>query len=239
MGSGLLDSLNSAWDKCAKDNAFYYIATDKARWEIDEFFASGREGVTKLMKDIKVSGRMLEIGCGVGRTTRAFADMFDEVIGVDISSEMIKMARELNKDKPNIYFSVNNGADLSEFPNKHFDFVFSYLVFQHIPSKQIIQSYLNEIARVLKSDEKFKFQVNGAKGDSKIPSRAIHNFLVTSKLWKPLSAILYRDANLRTAFPGLLFSEKDLRRMTDLAGLDVTRVEGQDTTATWFTGVKS
>jgi ubiquinone/menaquinone biosynthesis C-methylase UbiE len=158
---------------------------------------------------------------------------------VDISSEMIKMAQELNKDKPKIHFSVNSGADLSGFPNKHFDFIFSYLVFQHIPSKQTIQSYLNEIARVLKSDGNFKFQVNGAKGDSKIPSRTIHNFLVTSKLWKPLSVILYDDVNLRTAFPGLLFSEKDVRRMTDLAGLDVTRVEGQDTIEMWFTGIKS
>jgi SAM-dependent methyltransferase len=235
----ILQERKAAWDKCARDNGFYYIATRKAKWEIDEFFASGKEQVTKLMEGMKVSGRMLEIGCGAGRTTRAFADMFDEVVGVDISSEMIKMAQELNKDKPKIHFNVNNGADLSGFPNKHFDFVFSYLVFQHIPSKQIIQSYLNEIARVLKSDGKFKFQVNGAKGDSKIPSRTIHNFLVTSKLWKPLSVILYNDVNLRAAFPGLLFSEKDVRRMTDLAGLDVTRVEGQDTIEMWFTGIKS
>ena len=51
--------------------------------------------------------------------------------------------------------------DLTLLSAANFDFVFSAIVFQHIPSKPIIESYISEAYRVLRPGSFFKFQVQG------------------------------------------------------------------------------
>ena len=46
--------------------------------------------------------------------------------------------------------SSANGSDLALFPADHFDFVYSLFVFQHVPSAEVVFSYLRETVRVLK-----------------------------------------------------------------------------------------
>jgi hypothetical protein len=48
------------------------------------------------------------------------------------------------------------------FPDETFDFVYSYAVFQHIPSKEVVLNYLREIQRVLKPRGIFRGQFHGA-----------------------------------------------------------------------------
>ena len=43
-----------------------------------------------------------------------------------------------------------------------FDFAFSFIVFQHIPSQAIIENYIREVQRVLRPGSLFKFQVQGS-----------------------------------------------------------------------------
>lgn len=38
--------------------------------------------------------RVFELGCGAGRVTRALAGVFGEVVGADISAQMVSLARE-------------------------------------------------------------------------------------------------------------------------------------------------
>jgi SAM-dependent methyltransferase len=45
--------------------------------------------------------------------------------------------------------TATSGADLAPFEDGAFDFVFSHLVFQHIPEEPVVASYLREVARVL------------------------------------------------------------------------------------------
>ena len=103
----------------------------------------------------------MEIGCGLGRITRPFAENFLEVHGVDVSAEMIERARQRLRDCPNVTLHLISGMDLSSLPDKHFDLAFSYLVFQHIPSRTVIQNYIREAARVLKPGGALKVQLNG------------------------------------------------------------------------------
>ena len=42
-----------------------------------------------------------------------------------------------------------------------FDFAFSTIVFQHIPSYEVIESYVREVHRLLRPGALFKFQVQG------------------------------------------------------------------------------
>ena len=161
------------WDERARKNAFHYVATGRSDWTAADFVESGRVTVAnEILTDMEnvCQGkdpremRVLEIGCGAGRITRALAETFGEVHGVDVSGEMLKIAAGLLDGVPNVFLHQNNGADLSVLESVQFDFAFSYIVFQHIPSKAVIENYVREVGRLLKPGALFKFQVQGAPG---------------------------------------------------------------------------
>jgi SAM-dependent methyltransferase len=107
--------------------------------------------------------RILEIGCGSGRVTRALGELFGEVHAVDVSDEMIRLAREACRRQPNVVIHKNNGMDLSDLAGLSgtFDFAFSSCCFQHIPSHQIIENYVQQIGGLLRPKALFKFEVQG------------------------------------------------------------------------------
>ncbi len=127
-----LKAKKKGWEEAAKRNAMYYIST-KPDLDRNEFFTSGIEQVERFtaifftsMNFDPTEKRMLDIGCGTGRMTRAFSTIFAEAYGGDISDEMIKQAKSLNQDISNVFFDVNNGANLGIYESDFFDFVFSY-----------------------------------------------------------------------------------------------------------------
>jgi ubiquinone/menaquinone biosynthesis C-methylase UbiE len=89
--------------------------------------------------------KVLEIGCGSGRITRALAEIFGEVYAVDISGEMIRQAARGAADTPNAHVFQNSGTDLAVLGDIQVDFAFSFIVFQHIPSREVIHSYVREV----------------------------------------------------------------------------------------------
>jgi SAM-dependent methyltransferase len=166
----VLEKMRREWDERARENARYYVATANQNWTDEDYFESGRVNVSDEVltdminvcqgKDPKQM-KVLEIGCGSGRITRALAEIFGEVYAVDISGEMIRQARETLKNTPNAHVFQNNGTDLSVLGDIQVDFAFSYIVFQHIPSRPVIHSYVREVARLLRPGGLFKFQVQG------------------------------------------------------------------------------
>ena len=164
------DKMRAEWDHRARENARYFIATGKAEWSDEDFFESGRENVRReLLTDMTniCQGRdprrmkVLEIGCGQGRITRALAETFGEVYALDISGEMVAQARKALADVPNAMIFQNNGMDLTALGDVQVDFAFTYIVFQHIPSREVIYSYVREVFRLLRPGGLFKFQVQG------------------------------------------------------------------------------
>jgi len=166
-----LEKMRHDWDERARENARHFIATANSEWNAAEFFESGRlnvyyEILTDLgnvcqgrsPKDMKV----LEIGCGAGRMTRSLAEVFGQVYAVDVSGEMIAKAKEALADLRNVNLFQNSGADLEVLGDVRIDFAFSYIVFQHIPSREAIASYVREVYRLLRPGGLFKFQVQGA-----------------------------------------------------------------------------
>jgi SAM-dependent methyltransferase len=164
------EKMRTEWDERARENARHYVATGQTEWSDEEYFESGRENVRREVltdmgnicqgRDPK-SMKVLEIGCGSGRITLALAEVFGEVYGVDISGEMIRQAREALRETPNAHVFQNNGYDLSILGDIEVDFAFSYIVFQHIPSREVIYSYVREVCRLLRPGGLFKFQVQG------------------------------------------------------------------------------
>jgi 2-polyprenyl-3-methyl-5-hydroxy-6-metoxy-1,4-benzoquinol methylase len=97
-----LDLMERDWDNRARDNARHFIATGKDNWTDEEFFFSGDRTVADhILSDMgnicqgksPDQMRVLEIGCGAGRVTRALAGMFGEVHRVDVSGGMVQEAR--------------------------------------------------------------------------------------------------------------------------------------------------
>ena len=149
-------------------------------WTDADFFRSGERTVAEEIltdminicqgKDPKQM-TVLEIGCGAGRVTRALAQIFGEVYGVDISGEMVRQARAALADLPHVHIFQNNGKDLSVLGRRAFDFAFSSIVFQHIPSREVIESYVRDVHRRLRRGT--AVQVPGAGRASADTSRTI------------------------------------------------------------------
>jgi SAM-dependent methyltransferase len=165
-----LAKMRDDWDRRARENARHYVATGKDSWSDAEFFASGERTVEEeIVTDLTniCQGkqpremRVLEIGCGAGRVTRALAKFFGEVHAVDVSGEMVRLAKLALTDYANAFVYQNNGRDLSVVPALPFDFAFSTIVFQHIPSREVIETYVREAGRLLRPGALFKFQVQG------------------------------------------------------------------------------
>jgi SAM-dependent methyltransferase len=156
--------MRSDWNQRAGEDAYYYVAFGRKKQDDDEFFSSAVEIVKGLEWDLKrVRGRdaALEIGCGPGRLMKPLARHFTEIHGVDVSDEMIRLAKERLADTPNAVPHHGTGSDLSQFPDEKFDFVYSYAVFQHIPSRDVVFNYLREARRVLKTGGILRCQING------------------------------------------------------------------------------
>jgi ubiquinone/menaquinone biosynthesis C-methylase UbiE len=102
------------------------------------------------------NGRALDFGCGVGRLSRALLSYFPEVYGVDISPRMVTLAKE---NAPSCTFVLNQNDNLKLFQSDFFDFVYSNIVLQHQPSKDIAKSYIAEFVRVTKPGGTIVFQM--------------------------------------------------------------------------------
>ena len=145
------------WDRLARENVMYFIASNRSDWTEEDFFKTGREAASRLLQQMRprtgAGTSMCDVGCGVGRLAFAFAPQFERVVGLDVSPEMIKRADRFQKEHgvTNTQFLVSNGADLREIPDSSQDLVVSHLVFLHLASRQLIKRYLHEFSRVLKT----------------------------------------------------------------------------------------
>jgi SAM-dependent methyltransferase len=173
MGQRFLDRSRASWDRFAQSDPLWAVLSDPAkhggRWEEGEFFATGRAEIDALVGRLRQRGwlpdgaiRALDFGCGVGRLSRALADHAAEVVGVDVSPEMVSVARRYC-DGLSCTF-VQNDAPTLPFPPAHFGLIYSNLVLQHI-APPLVTGYVREFLRVLDPDGICVFQ---------LPSRRLH-----------------------------------------------------------------
>ena len=113
-----LAKMRNDWDARARENARFYVNTERMDWTDEEFFRSGERTVAEEIltdminicqgKDPRQM-KVLEIGCGTGRVTRALSFLFGEVYAVDISGEMVRQARQALAGRPNVHIHKNSG----------------------------------------------------------------------------------------------------------------------------------
>ena len=164
----VLKEMRRAWNERAVENAEYYVFT-RARSR-EEFDASGKVCFDKIVRPylpVLLRGRcprecrVAEIGCGLGRMTEWFAREFEKVHAIDVSTEMLAKAGERLSGFKNVVLHAGSGMDLAPLQDGYFDLAFSYLVFQHIPSREVVRNYILEAGRILKPGGAFHFQLNG------------------------------------------------------------------------------
>ncbi len=158
------------WIDLAKENDKYYIVSKKGtKITDDEFRQTGEENYNEIVINDTIlqerlkplsDKKVLDIGCGIGRLSEFFAKDFKEVEGIDISDEMIKKAKERLSNLNNVNFTATDGVHYP-FSDNYFDLVFSYIVFQHMPSEEIIEENFKEALRVLKPNGIIKIQIRG------------------------------------------------------------------------------
>lgn len=157
------------WERLAKENSKYYINSDKGRKITDEEFRKSGEVDYKrlILDDPMIDSResILDLGCGTGRMTEFMAKDFKQVIGVDISGEMIKQGKERLKGINNIQLFETNG-NIIPLPDNSVDIAFSYIVFQHIKTHEMVLNNFKEVFRVLKQWGLFKVLVRADRPDN-------------------------------------------------------------------------
>jgi ubiquinone/menaquinone biosynthesis C-methylase UbiE len=94
---------------------------------------------------------ILDIGCGIGRFERALSNSVRRMVGIDISSQMISIARERCAALDNVQLCLTRGLDLAEFADASFDCVLAVDSFPYLVLAGVAERHFEEIARVLKT----------------------------------------------------------------------------------------
>jgi SAM-dependent methyltransferase len=154
------------WEVFGEDDPLFAVLSDPTKhggkWEVDDFFASGRAHVEKLFRQLDgvpfESDACLDFGCGVGRLTIPLSARFTRTVGVDVARSMIDRARRFGRQNERLEFVVNRHPDLRPFRDATFDFVYSCLVLQHMPPDVALR-YIGEFFRVSRPGGLVVFQV--------------------------------------------------------------------------------
>ena len=155
-------STDQEWEKWGKVDPYFAVITHAKFRRANltqnaktEFFESGEDDVRHVLEICRqhldhgfIPKRALDFGCGTGRVLIPLAKVAEQVVGLDVSDSMLSEAHKNCEE-----FSVSNISllksddDLSSL-NGCFNFIHSFIVFQHIDTsrgKRIFINLLNHL----------------------------------------------------------------------------------------------
>ena len=172
-----LDEVRAYWDRQARWNALVAIydspaVRDAARAEA-AFERSGHEAARHMARFVHPESRVLDLGCGIGRVVRPLAPHCREIVGVDVSGEMLQRSQEYLRGVPNARTLRTDGASLAGVADGSVDFLYSLLCFIHV-DKLSAARYFAEIERVLALGATAFLQFEDAESAEGAQRRAEH-----------------------------------------------------------------
>jgi SAM-dependent methyltransferase len=137
---------DGTWEYYGRTNPYFGVLThaefsgdlsDEAR---ARFFDTGRQYIDLIFSNIRdhldpafAPRRALDFGCGVGRLALPIARLCESVVGVDVSESMLEHARSNARALGIENALFVKGDDDLGLVTGTFDFLNSFIVFQHIP----------------------------------------------------------------------------------------------------------
>jgi SAM-dependent methyltransferase len=92
-----------------------------------------------LLKNISPTCRnALEIGCGTGTFVRLLTQRGSHVLALDLSPEMITLAKKQSQDYPNIDFQMADFMDY-DLPDERYDNIVSIATLHHLPLENVLE----------------------------------------------------------------------------------------------------
>lgn len=93
----------------------------------------------------------LDLGCGSGRMIAALAPHLRAIVGIDVSEDMLAVARRRCRDLANVQLLATAGRDLAPFPDAAFDLVLAVDVFPYLVASGdgLVRRHFEECRRVL------------------------------------------------------------------------------------------
>jgi ubiquinone/menaquinone biosynthesis C-methylase UbiE len=157
-------------------------------------------------------GKLIDLGCGPGQTTKYLFDCgWKDILGVDISPGMVKVAKEMN---PQLNFET---ADMLKLPyrDKTFAAAIAFYSIVHFDDQQISTAFA-EIKRILVDKGQFLFSFH--IGDNPVhldefleqPVNIDFNFFQPTKIIGLLTATGFEivDNLERQPYPGVEYPSK-------------------------------
>lgn len=163
-----LEHVRRTYEEFGDEDPFFAVLSNRDKagggWDRDEFFATGVREISDVFAYLDGLGispntaRALDFGCGVGRLSQALAERFEEVVGVDISSSMVRTAEKHNRHGGRVRYLVNTVPNLAQIEDAHVDFIYSNITLQHMPSAAA-ESFVRDFFRILRPGGVAVFQV--------------------------------------------------------------------------------
>jgi ubiquinone/menaquinone biosynthesis C-methylase UbiE len=195
--------MRAVWDALAAADTEVYVG-HPARGEAELASLFGRLGADPR------GGVCVEVGCGPGRMTGALAARFDRVVAVDVSPAMLaRAAAEVEAE--NVDFRQVSGERLDGLEDSVADTAVCYLVLQHLPSRAVVQSYVGELGRVLRSG-----------GEAFVQLPVLDGGLVP-RLWRLLRTPVARLS--KPELRGVRLTRREVERAVADAGLTVVATD--------------
>ena len=194
----------AAWNEAAAKGAVDAVLTGSSE---DFFEYAGRRDAEVVARYLPADAAVLDVGCGVGRVERYLAPRVRELWAIDVSAEMLRLARERLAGVSNVHLrEVGNREFLASFEDRRFDVVLSFLVLQHLEREDAFL-YLRDACRVL---------VLGGALVTQFP-----NLLSAA-----YARVFVDGAAVADRSPGRVraYTEAEARRVLELAGFEIEEV---------------
>lgn len=138
------------WEKLGRDDPYFGVVTHEKYHQSnlteerkEEFFQSGSRHITEVLETIRKHvdpdfriNSAIDFGCGVGRLAIPLAKFADSVTAVDVSDSMLEEAKRNCKSRSIGNVKLVKADDGLTSLEGRFNFIHSFIVFQHIPVRR-------------------------------------------------------------------------------------------------------
>jgi ubiquinone/menaquinone biosynthesis C-methylase UbiE len=117
--------------------------------DAERFEFTGKQEAERILPHAGEDATVADIGCGIGRIALYMAPHCSTLWAVDVSDEMLSMARQRLADQPNVFYARCVDTRVPDIPSGSVDLAYSIIVLQHLEREDAFL-LLEDIVRMLR-----------------------------------------------------------------------------------------